>query len=511
MPLNYSKWDKLELSDDSDIEGHPNVDKRSLIRWKQRAIHEQRDERKFHIGQLKADLAVNDVLKPRLAAIAKEVEAQGPPHFSSLVERFKANPSPERPPTNAPEQKTYEEMLLALMLQVWEDAKKKGVEKDDPKLGEVLVDGLKASLLRIDEHQVKMRKELAVEEEEMKKKITSEDIHEGFDSKYVPPKPAPPPVKNAIPSDHPKKTVAEFETLNPKGIAAGPFNPEAYSSKAPAKDDDDDDAETDELPELTPSLEQFSHIPIRAYEKSWEFIKAHRDVYVAGASDALLVAAFRAQSDGDAKWALQCVHQSLLLQYCDKLGKDGPSMFFRKMIASDPRATGVFEKDVADTYAHLVERVRISKAEEEAAASGEQIQLVAENPDTQVGFNVPDGPPPEHLQLEGPGFENVSMEEVRKVLQMQWDIFSSFDERLQEALKAQSLEEVNKALGAMKVQEAEEVVRLLDMSGILSFSEGGIRDETGKGKGKSTDADAGEDGDDEGEGEGGEATAEEVD
>ena len=94
----------------------------------------------------------------------------------------------------------------------------------------------------------------------------------------------------------------------------------------------DDDAEADELPELTPSLERFSHIPVRAYEQSWEFIKAHRDVYVPGASDALLVAAFRAQSDGKAKWALQCVHQSLLLQYCDKLGKDGPSMFFRKYV-----------------------------------------------------------------------------------------------------------------------------------------------------------------------------------
>lgn len=54
MPLNYSKWDQLEvgcsfrllnsisidspgcsvqLSDDSDIEGHPNVDKKSLIRF----------------------------------------------------------------------------------------------------------------------------------------------------------------------------------------------------------------------------------------------------------------------------------------------------------------------------------------------------------------------------------------------------------------------------------------------------------------------------------------------
>ena len=165
------------------------------------------------------------------------------------------------------------------------------------------------------------------------------------------------------------------------------------------------------------------------------------------------------------------------------------------MIASDPRATGVFEKDVADTYAHLVERVRISKAEEEAAAGGEQIQLVAENPDTKIGFNVPDGPPPEQLQLEGPGFENVSVEEVRKALQMQWDIFSGFDERLQAALKAQSLEEVNKVLGAMKVSEAEEVVRLLDIAGILNFSEGGIRDETGRG---GADADVEDEGGDEG-------------
>ena len=37
--LNYAKWDNLELSDDSDIEVHPNVDKKSFIRWKQRDIH----------------------------------------------------------------------------------------------------------------------------------------------------------------------------------------------------------------------------------------------------------------------------------------------------------------------------------------------------------------------------------------------------------------------------------------------------------------------------------------
>lgn len=104
----------------------------------------------------------------------------------------------------------------------------------------------------------------------------------------------------------------------------------ASTSKDAAADEDDED----ELPELTPSLEEFSKLPLRGYEKSWEFIKQHRDVIVPGASDALLVAAFKAQSEGKADWARRCVHQSLLLQYCDKLGKDGVSIFFRKFVDS---------------------------------------------------------------------------------------------------------------------------------------------------------------------------------
>ncbi|KAL1950722.1 hypothetical protein VTO73DRAFT_5846 [Trametes versicolor] len=489
MPLNYSKWDKLELSDDSDIETHPNVDKKSLVRWKQRDIHEKREMRKLHIAQLKADIACNEVLRPRLVQIAADVEAQGPPHFSQLVERFKTNPSPDKPPSNAPEQKSYDEMLLSLMLQVWEEAKQKGVEKDSPKLAEALVAGLKAHLVRMDEHQAKMRKDLADEEEEQHKKITMEDLHEGFESHYVPPKPAPPPVKGAIGSDKPKKTVTEIEVLNPKGVDAAPFA-EASTSKAAAAEDEDDDG----LPELTPALEGFSHLPIRGYEESWEYIKAHRDVYVPGASDALLVAAFRAQSAGKAKWAQQCVHQSLLLQYSEKLGKDGPSMLFRKLIARDPRATGVFEKDVADTYAHLVERVRISKAEE-AAAGTEQIQLMPENPEQTINFNVPDGPPPEKLQLDGPGFEGVDIEDVRKALQLRWDVFKSFSEPMQKALEDHNLDAVNKALAAMNITEAEQVVKLLEVAGILSFADGDIRDETGR------KPDAGDEGDEEDEGE----------
>ena len=172
-----------------------------------------------------------------------------------------------------------------------------------------------------------------------------------------------------------------------------------------------------------------------------------------------------------------------------------------RMIAGDPRATAVFEKDVQDTYAHLVERVRISNAEAAAAGSGEQIQLVPENPDSTIGFNVPDGPPPENLELEGPGFEGVSVEDVRRALQMRWDVFSGFDADMQAALKSGALEEVNKVLGRMRVEQAEEVVKLLDVAGILSFSSSGIRDDTGRDEGDEADDEEDEDGTEETEAE----------
>lgn len=117
-----------------------------------------------------------------------------------------------------------------------------------------------------------------------------------------------------------KETTTEFEVLNPN----------AASSNSRGNESADSDGEEDALPELTPSLEAFSKIPLKAYEKSFEFIQSHRDVIVPGAADALLVAAFRAQSNKRPKYAKQCVHQSLLLQYCDKLGGDGVRVFFRK-------------------------------------------------------------------------------------------------------------------------------------------------------------------------------------
>ena len=151
------------------------------------------------------------------------------------------------------------------------------------------------------------------------------------------------------------------------------------------------------------------------------------------------------------------------------------------MVAGGQNAQAIFRKDVEGTYQHIVTRVEIANREDaEIASAGEQIQLVAENPDTVISFNVPDGPPPENLVLEGPGTEGMDIEEARAALQLRWDLFCGLPENLQEALKTDELAAVNKVLGDMPVSEAENAVKALDMSGILNFAESGIRDETGR-------------------------------
>lgn len=161
-----------------------------------------------------------------------------------------------------------------------------------------------------------------------------------------------------------------------------------------------------------------------------------------------------------------------------------------RMIAGNKQSLGVFEGDVDQTYAMIKKRSAATKAErEQIAAQGgvEQIQLVAEDPSTTISFNVPDGPPPpsaSDIVLDPETFggreDSVDVEEVHRALTAQWEIYQGFDEKFRKALESGKLENVNKVLGRMSVEEAERVVELLQVSGILQFAEGGIRDETGK-------------------------------
>lgn len=152
-------------------------------------------------------------------------------------------------------------------------------------------------------------------------------------------------------------------------------------------------------------------------------------------------------------------------------------------MATNKDALRVFQNDVNQTWARIESRSGEMAAERAAAGVNsagerEQIQLVAQDPSTTITFETPDGPPPDEITIEGEGSEEMDPEKVRQFLQRRWEIFESFPKNLKKALQSKSLEEVNKVLGKMAVDEGEETVQLLDEAGILSFSSKDIVDKT---------------------------------
>lgn len=200
MPLNYSKWDALEVSavvqahgcwietwtaspqvsDDSDIEGHPNVDHKSLVRWKQRDIHEKREARKRRIAELKSIIALNDVLIPRAEAVLKDVQDGGPDKYSQIVERLRTQPSDEKPQGG---QQTYDNMICQMLLKIRDELKESGVDKPDT---DQLVKRIQEHIDKMHSIDQESKEALDDEEREQKKKITSDDIHEGFSATVSP-------------------------------------------------------------------------------------------------------------------------------------------------------------------------------------------------------------------------------------------------------------------------------------------------------------------------------------
>jgi cell division cycle protein 37 len=149
----------------------------------QRDIHEKREARKAKIATLRLKIDINDVMFQRLRAIIADVESEGRSQYSAIVERLKTEPSPDKPPTGADNQPTYDQMVLALLLTILDEVKEKGIERDTPEMDQALVDALRLHLGKLEEEQAKVKAELQQEEKERQKKITSEDIHEGWDSK----------------------------------------------------------------------------------------------------------------------------------------------------------------------------------------------------------------------------------------------------------------------------------------------------------------------------------------
>lgn len=477
MPVDYSKWDALELSDDSDIEVHPNVDKKSFIRAKQNQIHQQRFERRREIDTLKYERIINDGLLERINALLDalqkhrdEAATKDPDQlvFQSMLESAgdPAKDDPPKPPegvyTHQKEpQPPYSKMMASLIDQV----KKEVDKKESTDRYKDYIEGVRGHLTKVQTLQQELLTKLAQLEKEDASKITSDQLHDGFSYSSVS-KSRP---KEAAPAPKKKK---EPELLNPKaGLATNerdsrPYTDSAISSGAEADVEDDnlnvaeEAGDDDDDLELTPAAREFSRIKVGDFQSSLQFIGKHYDqIMTSKTQDSLLGEAFSAQLKGQSVYAKQCVHQALLVQYCRQLGRDGVGVFFKRMTTKGHQAHKVFVDDVNDTYGRIKTRTaELKKQEREAEEKGgvEQIQLHAVEPGTEIHINVPQ-----------PGSNDPTEIEARK-------IFESFPPNLQKALESGSLDKVNEVLGKMAVDEAEQVVEKLGNGGMLSLQEGVI-------------------------------------
>jgi cell division cycle protein 37 len=342
------------------------------------------------------------------------------------------NDAPPPPPagvhTEQKEALSYSKMMSALVDQV-----KAKVEEDKAE------NRFEAYITEVKEHQSKvqdLQKQLLVElnklELEEGRKITSESIHTGFDSSHI----------NKSTEPKSAKKVQAVELLNPNAVAArdGESSGADADVDEPAGDDDDDaDVEASEAGKA------FAKIKPKDYRSSLEFVSKNPQILAEKETDGILVMAFNAAIDGKDDFSRQCVHQALLLQYCRSLGRDGVGLFFKRITTPNHQAQKVFFDDVNSTFARIKSRAKEivkQRAQEEAEGSGgvEQIQLHAVDPGTTINIRIP----PE--KSEDP--EQVKAREL----------FNAFPPGLQRALESGSLDEVNKVLGKMSVEEAEEVV-----------------------------------------------------
>jgi cell division cycle protein 37 len=94
--------------------------------------------------------------------------------------------------------------------------------------------------------------------------------------------------------------------------------------------DNEDDDEDDQDIEMSPEATKFSKI--KGFEDSYTYLKNHASIINEKNSDSILGQAFTAQLKGDEGYAKNCVIQSLMIQYCGQLGKDGVNLFFARYV-----------------------------------------------------------------------------------------------------------------------------------------------------------------------------------
>ncbi|CDO94020.1 unnamed protein product [Kluyveromyces dobzhanskii CBS 2104] len=444
MAIDYSKWDKIEISDDSDVEVHPNVDKRSFIKWKQQSIHEEREKRKVDIANLEFQLEMYKHLNKRVDKLmlslknddlisAETVSKFLNANFDKTEKGSGENVDPDLPP--------YNEMVLDLFEQLERNAKN---DNKDPKDGSVIREELmkhRAKIAAVSKEADEKLKKLYIEKS---MHISSEDIHTGFDKGFINAKQEDAPIP-----DYAKNATATSEVALPKPK----IQPIDYK---------------DDFLKLAPETKEFGSIKAGNYAEAKNFLLEHPQIFSEQQKDALMMSAFEHEIAGETEVSYQVIHQSELLGYLLEIYamkklpefnvaelKEVIEMFFERLFSprSNPMAKKSFLESVQTKYEHVKNRSKVMQEESDNEGEGvETIQLKSLDDSAELQVNLPD-------------FFSSDPNEQHKV-----QSFNKLPSKMQEAVKSQSLDAINSVFAELQMEEAEAILDIFQEGSIIGIN-----------------------------------------
>ena len=466
MPIDYSKWDKLELSDDSDVEVHPNVDKASFVRWKQQSIHEERAKRNQDIKTLEAQMTMYENLNKRTDNMLKNMPLSEFGSLENIVKYLNSNfDKSERSEGEYVDKDipTYNEMVEDLIEQLQKELKE---ANKDPTDGSLIVHKLAEHRLKIQTVMNEGKIKLAKLYEEKANHISADDMHDAWNSSFVnksgktvAPSVGAPDVAGTTTSS--SASAANFQ--NPPISQTLPSSVKSFISF---------DAEEDIL-KLDPKTKAFGEIPASDFKKSQQFLLENMEILSDQQKDALIMSAFEYEMEGDTKKCYQVIHQGELMQFIKELYdlKKIPYLhtsemeniinnFFERIFFNTQNEMGKkqFLQSVQTKYDHIRTRSKILQ-EQDARAIGEDesegvetIQLKSLDDTVQLKINLPD-------------FESTDPNEQLKVSK-----FNELSPEMQNAVKTESLDVINDVLSRMSVSEGEKVLEIFDQADIIGIN-----------------------------------------
>lgn len=454
MAIDYSKWDKLEISDDSDVEVHPNVDKNSFIRWKQRDIHEKRMQREQQIKGLKVQKEMYTQLNKRvdlLLSTFTDSELESESERNNFINSKFDKSEKCTLETQTDDSPTYNEMVEDLFTQIEGDLKKENLDVTGSNIRKKVI-----------EHRQKIEnvlKQIDPKLEEFNKEkvqhITSDDIHDGWNTSFINKQPKensnPNSNTNSTSSSKSKPTETtinkSIETINSPGSIK-------LIEKKPSKPI----SELDDL-ELLPETIEFSKLP--SLKACSTYLLEHPFIACTHQKDALLMKSFDLQLNDHNEDAINTIRKSMLLQFSADLLENPPNpnmprdvrlnyvkQLFNQLEKDNTPGKIAYEQECSRMIDHVKKRCEIIRQEQEKEINEEgveQIQLRSVDPNSELIVTVPPKDTPEY------------------------EIYDKLPEDMKKALSTGSLDEVNKVFATIPVDEAEELLERFNECGVIGI------------------------------------------